>query len=96
MTNSARTQEYTMVEQHRACPERWCGSGAWLVERAAQMPDVWQVTHATDGGAWTVAATEPICPRCGTTLVTTLELEGGRGGDAILQPGKLLDWLLTL
>jgi hypothetical protein len=96
MTNPARAQEYTIEAQHLVCPERWCASGAWQVQRAAQLSDVWQLTHATDGGAWTVAAAKPVCPRCGTTLVTTLDLEGGRGGGEFIQPGKLLDWLLTL
>jgi len=85
-----------MEEQHRLCPAGWCGSGAWLAQRAAPVPDVWHVTHVIDSGAWTIAAPDPLCPHCGTTLVTTLELEGGFGGNKILEPGKLLDWLRTL
>jgi hypothetical protein len=96
MTNPANPQKYTMDEQHLVCPERSCGTGTLLVQRDARLPDVWHLTHATEGGAWTVAATDPVCPRCGMTLLTFLELEGGFGGSAILQPGPLLDWLRTL
>jgi ribosomal protein S27AE len=85
-----------MEEQHHICPAAWCGSGAWLAQPTAAMPGVWQLTHASDGGAWTVAAPNPVCPRCGTTLITILELEGGLGEDDILKPSKLLDWVLTL
>jgi ribosomal protein S27AE len=96
MTNSARTHEHTIEAQRRVCPERWCGRGAWLVRRDARLPDVWQLTHAADGGAWSVAGSAPACPRCGSTLLTTLELEGGFGESDIVQPGPLLDWLRTL
>lgn len=96
MTNPGSSQEDTMVAQRRVCPELWCGSGAWLVQRDARLQDVWQLTHATDGGAWTVAADAPVCPRCGTHLLTTVELESGFGGNDILQPSPLLEWLRTL
>lgn len=96
MTNHIHTQNDTAEEQRRFCPERWCRSGAWLVQRAARLPDVWQVSHATDGGTWTIAAVVPVCPRCGATLRTSLELDGGLGGDDVLQPGAVLDWLRTL
>ena len=96
MTNIARTKEHTLEAQHRVCLERWCGSGAWLVQRDVRLPGIWQVTHATEGSAWTVAAIDPVCPRCGTTLRTSLELEDGFGGSEIIQPGSLLDWLRTL
>jgi hypothetical protein len=96
MTNIARTKEHMLEARRRVCLERWCGSGAWLVQRDVRLPGIWQVTHATEGGAWIVAATDPVCPRCGTTLRTTLELEGGFGGSDIAQPGPLLDWLRRL
>ena len=95
MMNLASTQGQTMEAQRLVCQEHWCGRGAWLVQRDAQLPNVWPVTHATEGGTWSVAATDPICPHCGTTLRTTLELEGGSAG-TIIQPGPLLDWLRTL
>jgi ribosomal protein S27AE len=96
MTNSASSQEDTMVAPRRVCPERRCGSGAWLVQRDAWLQDVWHLTHATHGGAWIVAAAAPVCPRCGTHLLTTLQLEGGFGTNDILQTGPLLEWLRTL
>ena len=96
MTNPASTQEDTTVALRRVCPQLWCGSGAWLVQRDTRLHDGWQLTHATDGGAWIRAAADPVCPRCGTHLLTTIELEGGFGGEDILQPGPLLEWLRTL
>jgi len=68
MTTMVRTNQYTLEEQRLACPEIWCSSGAWLVQRDAHRQDLWQVTHPADGGTWTVAATDPVCPRCGATL----------------------------
>jgi hypothetical protein len=76
MINRMRTTDTTLEEQRLVCPETWCGSGTWLVQRDAELQNVWQVTNAIDGGNWTVAATDPVCPCCGTTLAMTIELEG--------------------
>jgi hypothetical protein len=96
MTNPTRTQTYSIEAQHRFCPDRWCATCAWLVQRDAQRPGLWQITEAIGGGAWTIAATEPVCPRCGTTLRMPLALDGGFGENTVLQPDPLLDWLHTL
>ena len=93
MTTMVRTKEYTLEDQYRVCPERWCGSGAWLVLRDARMQDLWQVTQPVDGGTCTVAATDPVCPRCGATLTTIMELDEGLGLGNILQSSGLLEGL---
>ena len=64
-----------LVNETRACPsaDYLCGSGLWSIQRDAMLPDLWQVTNTTDGSTWTVAASEPVCPRCGMTLMAILE-----------------------
>jgi ribosomal protein S27AE len=96
MRNIARTKEHTLEAQRRVCPERWCARGAWLVQRDARLQDVWQVTHETDGGAWTVAATDPVCPRCGTTLTTIIELEAGPETRDSIRSSAVLDGIRAL
>jgi hypothetical protein len=87
MTTMARTKEYTLL----FCPERWCGSGAWLVRRDTHVQGLWEMTHPVQGGTCTVAATDPVCPRCGATLTTIMELDGGLGLGNVFQSSGLLD-----
>jgi hypothetical protein len=58
------------------CPTQACAGGAWMVQRASTTYDVWAVAAHVDDHPFTVAATVPICPRCGTTLLTMVKLEG--------------------
>jgi hypothetical protein len=50
------------------CFAPFCASEIWLVEQHPDVPDVWRVASSTDASPWLVAATEPVCPHCGTTL----------------------------
>jgi len=47
------------------------------------------------GGAFTIAAVDPVCPRCGTTLCLSVELVQ-RAGGAILEAGKVLEFVRSL
>ena len=51
----------------RWCPTNWCGADRLSVEPDPEQDDLWHVWNAA-GGRWTVAADEPVCPMCGTTL----------------------------
>jgi hypothetical protein len=85
-----------MNDEQQICPNRACNSGAWLVERVEGYPDLWAVTHAANEGCWMVAAADPVCPRCGVTLVTLLELEGGLGASDVLEIGPIFDFVRSL
>jgi len=63
-------------EQH-SCPNPLCTDETWMVQRDPTTCEVRSVTAQVDIRPFTIAATDPICPRCGTTLLTRIELEGG-------------------
>jgi hypothetical protein len=64
--------------EQRFCPNPLCTDEAWMVQRDPTTRDVWWVAaHAADR-PFTLAATVPVCPRCGTTLLVGVELEGRR------------------
>jgi hypothetical protein len=88
-----RTKEYTLEEQYQFCPERWCSSGVWLVRPDAQSQDLWQMTHPVKGGTWAIVAADPVCPCCGATLTTIMELDEGLGLGNIFQSSGLFDGL---
>jgi len=58
------------------CPNQACAGGVWMVQRDPTICDVWEVAAHVDDRPCTVAATVPICPRCGTTLLPMVKLEG--------------------
>ena len=50
------------------CADRACAAEAWMVRRDALVSDIWWVAAHVEDHPFTIAATEPVCPRCGTTL----------------------------
>ena len=58
------------------CTNQACAAWAWMVLRDPTMCEVWWVAAHPDERPFTIATTDPICPRCGTTLFTLVELEG--------------------
>jgi hypothetical protein len=59
------------------CSNQACNGGAWMVQRDPATSDVWRVAAQVAHRPFTVAATDPICPRCGAPLLGMVELEGG-------------------
>ena len=55
------------------------------------MCEVWWVAAHGDERPFTIAATDPICPRCGTTLLTLLELEGSPDRQLGAEVGPVFD-----
>jgi hypothetical protein len=84
----------SMEWEHRICPDRRCG-GAWYILPELSCRDVWYVARTPQDHAWVVAAADAVCPRCGATLVTLLELEGGLCGE-VLEPGPVLEFVRSL
>jgi len=51
--------------------------------------------HA-DERPFTIAATDPICPRCGVTLLTLVELEGSFDRELGTEVGPVFDFMRSL
>ena len=64
--------------EQRYCPNRTCAVGAWMVQRDPTLGDVWLVAAHEDDSPFTVAALDPVCPRCGITLLAVVELDSRR------------------
>jgi ribosomal protein S27AE len=80
--------------EQRFCPNPSCATDSWMVQQAANDHERWHVTDRF-GGAFLIAATDPVCPRCGTTLCLTVELAHRMGGD-ILAAGPVLEYVRSL
>ena len=78
------------------CPERSCATEGWLVQQARFNAEVWSVECRLTGATYTVAASDPVCPRCGATLCATVEFTHDPRGSAILEEGPMLDFVRSL
>jgi hypothetical protein len=78
------------------CPDRYCTVEVWMVEQCAPGRELWLVTERFGGTTYAIAATDPVCPRCGTTLCTTVELGRTSNGADILEAGPVYDFVLSL
>ena len=78
------------------CPEPSCATEAWLVQQARYNAEVWTLECRLTGATYTVAASEPVCPRCGATLCATVEYTHDPRGSAIVEPGPMLDYVRSL
>jgi hypothetical protein len=76
------------------CPNHYCATEAWLVQQCADNDELWFVTCRLNGAAYTVAAVDPVCPRCGTTLCATIEIAHQERG--VLEEGPMLDFVRSL
>jgi hypothetical protein len=77
------------------CSDRACSAEAWIVWRDSAASEVWLVAAHMNDRPFTVAATEPVCPRCGTTLCLPVQLADCTN-DNILEAGKLLEFVRSL
>jgi hypothetical protein len=59
------------------CSEQECSTGEWMVQRSPVHREVWLVTPHVEASPYTVAASIPVCPLCGTTLQAAATLEEG-------------------
>jgi hypothetical protein len=58
--------------EHRRCTNQTCSGGTWVVKRAPLLSNLWWVAQAPDQSLSLVAASDPICPRCGAALAAAL------------------------
>ncbi len=82
--------------EHYICPDRSCAAGTWVLEGRDQLRNLWLLVSASGDSAWLLAADEPVCPSCGASLLTLLELEGGYTTGEVIEEGPLLHWMQTL
>jgi hypothetical protein len=60
------------------------------VRRDYAVSDIWWVAAHADDRPFTVVATDPLCPRCGTTLCLPAEL-AHHVEDNIFETGRVLE-----
>ena len=83
-----------MKWEQRFCPNQACAVDFWLAHQAEGYHEVWRLVDRFGEGAFTIAAVDPVCPRCGSTLCLTVELAQRTGG--ILESGKVLEFVRNL
>jgi hypothetical protein len=66
--------------EQRFCPTAWCTLDVLYVRRHEHQHEVWRVTDNVEHSGWLVAATGPLCPRCGGNLLTAANLMEGVDG----------------
>ncbi|MCU0494699.1 MAG: hypothetical protein MUD01_24195 [Chloroflexaceae bacterium] len=64
-----------MAWETYACINDTCKGRPWCVQRDEVIPDLWYVAPPAGWQSFTIAAAEPICPLCGSSLVAVLEFE---------------------
>src|SRR5262245_23714484 len=95
-----RTMKNTILQEDRmmnweqwSCTNQTCAAEAWMVRRDSAVSGIWWVAAHVDDRPFTVAAREPLCPRCGSTLCLPAEL-AHRIDDNILEAGKMLEFVM--
>ena len=77
------------------CTNQACAAEAWMVRRDSILSDIWWVAAHVDDCPFTVVATEPVCPRCGTVLHLPAKL-AQRIDDNVLAAGGMLELVRSL
>ena len=62
------------------CPNQSCATQLWLAQRCSEQQDDWLIGPSVTVPAWRFAGPLPICPLCGTTLITPIDWVTGRVG----------------
>ena len=73
------------------CTNQACAVEAWMVQRDPLARDAWWVATHADERPFAVAAIDPVCPSCGTTLLATVELESRLAEPAGAEVAAVLD-----
>ena len=78
------------------CPNQACADRARMVLRDPTMCEIWWVTAYADERPFMIAATDPICPRCGATLLIPIELEDSFDRELGAEVGSVFDFVRSL
>jgi hypothetical protein len=73
-----------------------CTDAAWMVRRNPIIRDVWWVAANVDHPPFTIAAVTPVCPRCGTTLLSLAEFEDQLKCGVDTEVGSIFDFVRSL
>jgi hypothetical protein len=84
-----------MDHEQRFCPNEICSIDFWLARQSPDNDELWHLVDRFGGGSFTIAAVDPVCPRCGTTLCLTVELTQRLGGN-VLEAGPVLEFVRSL
>lgn len=79
--------------EQQFCPNPLCTDEPWMVQRDSATCEVWSVAAQVDDRPFTIAAAVPICPRCGTALLTLIEVEGGHDWRLGAEVGAVSDFV---
>ena len=77
------------------CTNQACTAEAWMVRRDSVLSDAWEVAAHVDDRPFLVAATQPLCPRCGTTLCQSVRLEQ-RIDDNTIEVGQVYEFVRSV
>ncbi|GAB4436946.1 MAG: hypothetical protein OHK0015_29200 [Chloroflexi bacterium OHK40] len=55
------------------CTCNWCRAERWVVRADPRSPELWLICENTSDSPWSIAASEPVCPRCGEPLAAHIE-----------------------
>lgn len=80
----------------RYCPSPPCANVCWPVMRCPRKGIVWRVFGLRTGETYLVAAPLPVCPYCGKSLLTALELENRMLEGSVAEEGLLFDFACSL
>jgi hypothetical protein len=81
--------------EQRFCPNQGCVVDFWLAQQSPNKDALWHLSDRFGDGAFTIAAVDPICPRCGSTLCAAVDLTG-RTGDEVLEHGPMYAFVRSL
>jgi hypothetical protein len=71
----------------------WCSATRWLVRADPRAPELWQLAADESQAPWSVAASAPICPRCGEELSAHVE---GLGEPEVATDNPFVGYIRTL
>ena len=80
--------------EQRFCPNQDCAVDSWLVQQISGHHELWELHDRFSDGAFTIAASDPVCPRCGSTLVLLEDL--AQHNDGALETGQVLEFMRNL
>jgi hypothetical protein len=65
--------------EQRFCSTEWCEEELLFVQRDTARHEVWRVAANQENHVWLVAGETPVCPFCGSHLLTAANLQEGIG-----------------
>ncbi len=90
------TDDELLDWQRRFCQNRACDAWVWLVCQAPCQDALWVISENGNDYMQVVAAVSPVCPACGTELLTSCRARGRVGESSGAETGPLFDFVRSL